>query len=70
MEKGELVRNPESIVGTGNVVHSRTGLLAYEYDASLNRGMPDAVAFATSTEQVSELVKLALLEGIPDHALT
>jgi glycolate oxidase len=65
MEKGELVRNLEVIVGKGNVVHSRTGLLAYEYDASLNRGMPDAVAFATSTGQVSELVKLAHQEGIP-----
>lgn len=58
MEKGELVRNLESIVGKGNVVYSRTGLLAYEYDASLNRGMPDAVVFVVSTEQVSELLTL------------
>ncbi len=65
MEKGELVRNLESIVGKGNVVQTRTGLLAYEYDASLAWGMPDAVAFAASTEQVSGLVKLAHREGIP-----
>jgi glycolate oxidase len=65
MEKGELVQRLESIVGKGNVVHSRTGLLAYEYDASLNWGMPDAVAFAANTEQVSELVTLAHREGIP-----
>jgi glycolate oxidase len=65
MEKGELVQRLESIVGKGNVVHSRTGLLAYEYDASLARGMPDAVAFAVNTEQVSKLVTLAHREGIP-----
>jgi glycolate oxidase len=65
MEKDELVRNLEVIVGKGNVVHSRTGLLAYEYDASLKRGIPDAVVFASSTGQVSELVKLAHREGIP-----
>jgi glycolate oxidase len=65
VEKGGLVKTLESIVGKGNVVHSRTGLLAYEYDASLNWGMPDAVAFAANTEQVSELVRLAHREGIP-----
>lgn len=65
MEKRELIRKMESIVGKGNMVHSRTALLVYEYDASLHRGLPDAVAFATSTEQVSELVKLANSEGIP-----
>jgi glycolate oxidase len=65
VEKGALVQKLETIVGKGNVVHSRTGLLAYEYDASLNWGMPDAVAFAANTEQVSELVTLAHREGIP-----
>jgi len=65
VEKGALVKKLETIVGKGNVVHSRTGLFAYEYDASLNWGMPDAVAFAANTEQVSELVTLAHREGIP-----
>ena len=65
MNNRELVQRLESIVGKGNVVHSRTGLLAYEYDASLARGMPDAVAFAVNTEQVSKLVTLAHREGIP-----
>jgi FAD/FMN-containing dehydrogenase len=57
MEKGELVQRLESIMGKGNVVHSRRGLFAYEYDASLNRGMSDAVASAANTEQVSELLR-------------
>jgi glycolate oxidase len=65
VENLELTRKLESIVGKGNVVHTRTGLLVYEYDASLNRSLPDAVAFATSTNQVSDLVNLANREGIP-----
>lgn len=56
MEKGEFIRHLESIVGTGNVVHSRTGLLAYDCDISLNRDMPDAVAVAATAGQVSELL--------------
>ncbi|RLB05917.1 MAG: FAD-binding oxidoreductase [Deltaproteobacteria bacterium] len=64
MIKKELIREMESIVGKGNVLHTRTALLVYEYDASLDRGLPDAVAFATSTEQVVKLVKLANREGI------
>ena len=65
MKKRALIRKMESIVGRGNVLHSRTALLVYEYDGSLQRGLPDAVAFATSTEQISHLVKLANTAGIP-----
>ena len=65
MRKPNLIRKIESIVGKGNVLYNRANLLAYEYDASLHRGLPDAVAFVTSTEQVSLLVKLANREGIP-----
>jgi FAD/FMN-containing dehydrogenase len=61
MEKEELVRNLNVIVSKGNVVQGSKGLLAYEYNASLNRGIPDAVVFAAGTGQVSELVKLAHL---------
>jgi glycolate oxidase len=65
MRKPDLIRKIESIVGKGNVLHDRTNLLAYEYDASLHRGLPDAVAFATSTGQISLLVRLANKQGIP-----
>lgn len=65
MGKSQLVRKIESIVGKGNALHRHTDLLVYEYDASLHRGLPDAVAFATSTDQVSQLVKLANSLGMP-----
>lgn len=65
MKKGVLIQKMESIVGRGNVVSSRTGLLVYEYDGSLQRGLPEAVAFATAAEQVSDLARLARAERIP-----
>ena len=65
MERKELIREMESIVGKANVVHTHSGLLTYEYDASLYRGMPDAVAYVTTAEQVSQLVKLASRAEIP-----
>jgi len=65
MRKPNLIRKIESIVGRGNVLYNRANLLAYEYDASLHRGLPDAVAFATTTEQVSQVVKLANRERVP-----
>jgi len=39
-------------------------LMFYEYDASLDRGQPDAVVFPETTAQVVELVKLAGELGI------
>jgi len=65
MERKELIREMQTIVGKENVVHSKTGLLAYDYDASLYRGMPDAVAYVGTAQQVSQLVKLANRAGLP-----
>ena len=65
MDRKKLIREMESIVGKGNVLTDRTSLSVYEYDASLCQGKPDAVAFVTKTQQVSQLVKLANRAGIP-----
>lgn len=65
MDKRQLVKEVESIVGRGNVLHDRASLAVYEYDASLFQGRPDVVAFPTKTQQVSELVRLAARYEIP-----
>jgi glycolate oxidase subunit GlcD len=65
MDKKQLIKEMKAIVGKENVVSSRTALLTYEYDASLYRGMPDAVAYVNSAEQVSQLVKLANRAEVP-----
>lgn len=65
MTSKALIRDMETIVGKGNVLHDQTSLSVYDYDASLFRGLPDAVAFAMTTEQVSKLVRLANRMGLP-----
>jgi len=65
MERARLVKELQAIVGKGNVLHDRASLAVYEYDASLFRGRPDVVVFASTTEQVSQIVKLANRERIP-----
>ena len=53
------------IVGGRNVLTLPEQLAVYGYDASLDRGEPDAVVLVESTEQVAEIVRLARESGVP-----
>jgi glycolate oxidase len=53
------------IAGPGNISTSAVDCLAYSRDMSVHWGTPDAIVFATDTEQVSKLVALANQEKIP-----
>lgn len=53
------------IVGEGRVFRDRVECLAYSRDMSVHQGIPDYVVFATSTQEVSEIMKLATRERIP-----
>lgn len=64
MDKGILAQEVEAIVGKGNALYDKASLAVYEYDASLFKGVPDVVAFAVTTDQVSRLVKLAHRLGV------
>ncbi|MCH7706221.1 MAG: FAD-binding oxidoreductase, partial [Chloroflexi bacterium] len=65
MNKKRLVREMQRIVGKGMVIHHPDDLLVYEYDGSVDRGLPSAVVFPSSTEEVSRIVALAHREGVP-----
>lgn len=52
------------IVGSDAVLDRPEDLMLYEYDGSLARGAPKYVVFPQTTQQVSEIVKLAKREGI------
>jgi glycolate oxidase len=54
-----LVQELVSLLGTSNVLHEREELILYEYDGSVEKGRPDIVVFPGTTEQVSNVVKLA-----------
>ena len=53
------------IVGQRNVITDPTDLIAFEYDGTIDRGLPSAVVFPESAEQVARIVKLAAREGLP-----
>jgi glycolate oxidase subunit GlcD len=61
----DFIKKLEEIVGPEFVSCSEMDLTLYGYDASLDRGRPDAVVLPDSTEEVSALVALAHREKIP-----
>ncbi len=58
-------RRLQKIFGKENVLVQCKDLVFYQYDASLDRGMPDAVVFPRSIEQIVALVKLAKEQHLP-----
>ncbi|MFZ5864901.1 MAG: FAD-binding and (Fe-S)-binding domain-containing protein [Thermodesulfobacteriota bacterium] len=61
----DLFAKLTEIAGPGNVSTSAVDCLAYSRDMSVHWGTPDAIVFATNTEQVSKLMALANQERIP-----
>ena len=55
----------QTIFSEKNVLTEIEDMVAYSYDASHVEIQPEAVVFATSTEQISQLMKLAYREKIP-----
>ncbi|MBW1788874.1 MAG: FAD-binding oxidoreductase, partial [Deltaproteobacteria bacterium] len=53
------------ILGEANVFTDRVECLCNSRDMSVHEGIPDAVVFARTTEQVSALMKLAHQEKVP-----
>ena len=60
-----LLRDLNSLLGPGNVLHQKEDLVLYEYDGSVEKGRPDVVVFPRTTEEVSRIVKLAVEHQVP-----
>ncbi len=54
----------QNIFGAENVLCEKEDRIVYSYDASPVEIIPEAVIFATTTEQISELMKFAYQENI------
>ncbi|MBF6600575.1 MAG: FAD-binding protein [Dehalococcoidia bacterium] len=61
----DVVRALERALGRERVIASAEELIAFEYDATIERGQPQAVVFPDSTEQVSAAVKVAHRYDVP-----
>ncbi|HEX2173188.1 MAG TPA: FAD-binding oxidoreductase, partial [Dehalococcoidia bacterium] len=65
MDRAELIRALQGIVGERYVLFTEGDRLAYEGDGSIDRALPDLVVLPKSTEEVAAVVRLAHREGIP-----
>lgn len=61
----EYLERLEQIVGRGNVRTDEIERLCYSRDMSVHLGVPDAIVFARSKEEVSKILALANEEKIP-----
>ncbi len=60
-----LLKEFERIVGKKHVLTTPEDLVAYSYDGTFAERRPDFVVRPASTEQASEVMKVAWREGIP-----
>ena len=65
VDEARLISELKAIVGDIYVVHEPEDLLVFEYDGSVDRGLPLVVVVPSSTEEVSEVVKAAARHGLP-----
>ena len=65
MDFETFIASLQEIVGRENVVVHPDDLLVFEYDGSIDRGMPSAVVFPANTSDVSRVMALAYEAGIP-----
>jgi len=57
--RSALIRDLQRLLGNRNVLHAPEDLVAYEYDATIERALPDVVVFPTTAEEVASCVRLA-----------
>jgi glycolate oxidase len=65
MQFHRLVKQLKKIVGKDGVLDHPEDLMLYEYDGGVDRGTPQAVCFPQTTEQVSQIARLATKENVP-----
>jgi glycolate oxidase len=62
--QSRVARKLRAIVGKDAVLDQPTDLMLYEYDGSIERGLPQYVCFPQTTEEVAEIIRLANKENL------
>ncbi|MEE8346377.1 MAG: FAD-binding oxidoreductase, partial [Dehalococcoidia bacterium] len=65
MPNPSLIRDLSRVVGRRWVLHEPEDLLVYEYDATIERGLPEAVVLPYNANQVSQVVRIARRHNAP-----
>lgn len=55
----------KKIVGKENFIDEKLELICYSRDMSVHQGMPDALVFCTTTDQISKLLRVANKSKVP-----
>ena len=61
----DLIRELKALLGPAAVLSLPEELLMYEYDGSIEKSLPDAVVFPSTTQHVSSIVKIANKYDVP-----
>jgi glycolate oxidase len=64
MRASALVDHLRKIVGSEAVLDGPEDLMLYEYDGGVRKGTPGSVVFPQTTQQVSQILRLATANGI------
>jgi glycolate oxidase len=65
MAAGNLIRDLQRAIGKRWVLHAPEDLLVYEYDATIDRSIPEAVVLPRTTEELAAAVRIARNHGLP-----
>ena len=65
MNNKALVKALAKVAGSENVLASPRDLIAYSYDATGKRSLPDVVVFPNGTPEVAAIMKIAHQERVP-----
>jgi glycolate oxidase len=60
-----LIKELQAAIGRKYVLHAPEDLLVYEYDATIERSLPQAVVLPADAEQVAAAVRIARSNGLP-----
>ena len=60
-----LVRDLEQLLGSSSVLFQPEDVVLYEYDGSVEKGRPDLVVFPSTTQEVTQIVRLAAKHNVP-----
>ena len=64
-KKGSLVAALCEIVGREQVLHEPEDMLAFEFDGSIGKALPQAAVFPANSAQIARIVKLGNATGVP-----
>src|SRR6185295_12195371 len=60
-----LINELQRAIGKRWVLHAPEDLLVYEYDATIDRSLPEAVVLPGTSEEVAAAVRIARKHGLP-----